>query len=262
LAHALPCPVVATTRSGTWGGATTPSHVTLSALDVTDRAADFRCIEAASSVVIAFAPARVSGAPVTDAARHALYMEGTRAVVRALPPATRLVFVGSTSALAAHDGWVDETCDAPPQTTRGRAQRAAEAIVLGRAAPSIVLRMGGLIGPGRGLDRLYRSRPQTEPRPGDGMSATNLIHQDDAVAAVVAALTRPNVRGVVHVVADGHVARRTMYREIASRAGVEAPRWAEAPKCAAVHGKRVSNARLKLALGVRLRHPLAYPWLD
>jgi hypothetical protein len=61
----------------------------------------------------------------------------------------------------------------------------------------------------------------------------------------------------VHVVDDDHTPRRTMYERIATAQGVPAVTWAEpAPVPTVPRGKRVSNARLKAWLGVRLRHPL------
>lgn len=252
VAEAWRGPVLATTRSGDWGEGEAPGHVTMSALDVT---AEPLAVPSAPTVMIAYAPGLGGrGGAEAAARRTALYVEGTRRVVSAVAPSTRVIFIGSTSALPERDAWLDESCAEVPESERGRTQREAEAVVLGYPGPSVVLRMGGLFGPGRELDRIYRNREPEAVRPGSGMAPTNLVHRDDAVAAVVAAVERPEVCGVVHVVADGHAPRRAMYAAIAARTGVAAPLWAEAGT-GGVHGKRVSNLRLKLELGVRLRHP-------
>ena len=87
------------------------------------------------------------------------------------------------------------------------------------------------------------------------MAATNLVHRDDAVAAIVASLAAPrDAVGIIHVVDDDHVSRRAMFEAIARRLGRPPPAWSEPPG-PAVHGKRVGNARLREVLGVRLRHP-------
>jgi nucleoside-diphosphate-sugar epimerase len=201
--------------------------------------------------------------------RHALYVAGTDRLLRALGPGAleRLVLIGSTSALPDRDAWLDETCDAWPDDERGRVQRLAEAVVVEHATrhaiPWLVLRLGGLYGPGRELDRIYGShgtsrRREGEPLAGDGLSPTNLVHRDDAVAAVLAALAAPSeIRGLIHVVDDDHTPRRIMYARIGTARGAPPVTWAEPmPTPAVPRGKRVSNTRLKAWLGVRLRHPL------
>lgn len=257
VARALPGPVLATTRSGQWRDGSRPPNVTVAALDLTTGQSTPAGVLAAEAIVIAVAPGR--GARRTDPeaqdARNALYVDGTRALLTAVPTGKRVIFIGSTSALPDHDAWLSESCPDLPETARGRTQRAAEAVVLGYEGRPVVLRMGGLYGPGRELQRLYRNRDPEAPRPGDGMAPTNLVHQLDAVAAVVAAIARPNVRGIVHVVADGHPPRRTMYAQIAAQSGVAAPTWSRPVRDPVPHGKRVSNVRLKLDLGVALQRP-------
>ncbi|MEM6995344.1 MAG: NAD-dependent epimerase/dehydratase family protein, partial [Myxococcota bacterium] len=255
LARVLPGPVVACSRHGRWPDA--PPHVRVCALDITTDPLPALPIGAATTVVVAVAVGAGSRrGPEGDAVRRALYVEGTRRLLAALLPGVRTVFVGSTSALPDRDAWLDETCDEPPTTARGRTQRDAEAVVLGQHPHNLVLRMGGLYGPDRELQALYRNRAPDVVRPGDGMAPTNLIHREDAVAALVAAVARPALGGIVHVVADGHAARRHMYDRIAARTGQPAPRWERPPASTRPRGKRVSNLRMKLALGVRLRHPL------
>ena len=224
------------------------------ALDVTDEGLDVGALAEADRLVIGYAPGRGGD-------RRALYVDGTRRLLQRIGrPLRRVVWLGSTSAIADHDGWVDEDFSPMPETDRGRVQREAEAVVFdfGEATgtPVLALRLGGLYGPGRELDRIYRSR-SPDPFPGHGYNPTNLVHRDDAVAAVLAALSAPaDVHGIVHVVDDDHTPRRRMYEALARRHGVEAAAWRDPePSPPVPVGKRVANARLKDWLGVRLRHP-------
>lgn len=259
LARALPCPVLATTRRGTLAEPV-PAHVKVTALDLTAEDLDASALAPARQLVFAAAPG-MGGRTGAEAERrrHAVYVAGTARLLLALARAgtvPRLIFVGSTSALPQRDGWLDEACATMPQSSRGKTQRAAERTVLA-AGNGLIVRMGGLVGPGRTLSRIYRTQDEeiATPRPGDGMAATNLIHRDDAVAALLAALDQPHVRGIVHAVADSHPPRRALYAAVAAATGQPAPQWAEPARSAIPHGKRVSNLRLKLALGVRLRYP-------
>lgn len=262
VAAALPGPTLATTRSGRWHAAAgPPPGVDVHALDVTAEPLDVAALRPARAAVIAVAPGGTQD-------RHALYVAGTERLLAAWCPGAleRLVFIGSTSALPDRDAWLDETCDAWPDDERGRVQREAEQVVIEHATrhriPWLVLRLGGLYGPERGLDRIYGShgtsrRREGAPLPGDGLAPTNLVHRDDAVAAVLAALAAPPVvQGIVHVVDDEHTPRRVMYARIAALQGAPPVTWAEpAPSPAVPRGKRVGNGRLKAWLGVRLRHP-------
>lgn len=125
--------------------------------------------------------------------------------------------------------------------------------------PWTILRLGGLYGPGRELFRLYRSSPDAA-LPGDGMQPTNLIHRDDALQAVLAALALPPaVRGVVNVVDDDHSPRREIFARLAAARGQPPPRWEREPAGPTAVGKRVDNARLKAMLGVVLQHPRHTP---
>jgi nucleoside-diphosphate-sugar epimerase len=253
---ALPTPAIATTRSGRWRGDDVPPGVALHALDLRADALDLSPLLPARAAVLCYAPG-----PTQD--REGLYVEGTRRLLQAWGAGAlqRLVLVGSTSALPDRDAWLDETCERWPDDPRGRVQRRAEALVIDHATrhaiPWLVLRLGGLYGPGRGLARIY-ARRDGAPLPGDGLAPTNLVHRDDAVAAVCAALTAPpELQGVVHVVDDDHAPRRALYARIARANGTAAIAWAEpAPPHAVPRGKRVLNARLKHWLGVRLRFPL------
>jgi nucleoside-diphosphate-sugar epimerase len=271
LARSLPPPVVATTRSGQWREQAPerarPDGVQVVALDVCAAKLDVTPLQHATALVLCYAPGRTQD-------RRALYVEGTRRLLETRMAAgealRRVVYVGSTSALPDVDGWVDESCEIWPDHERGRIQRDAEAVVSSlcetNGVPWLVLRMGGLHGPGRELDRIYSAqssgggsrRTDREGRlPGHGMQPTNLVHLDDAVAAVRAALhAPPEITGCIHVVDDDHTPRREMYARIARARGLEPLRWSQAPPDdGGVHGKRVRNDKLRSVLGVRLLHP-------
>ncbi len=242
--------VVATTR-----GAPRPADLAPGVmhhfLDLLAQGATVGPLAEAHAWVVAIAPGRAQD-------RDRVYLGGAQAIASWLPAhCQRLVWVSSTSALPAKDGWVDEDEPEWPEEPRGRIQREAERVIAraaeAAAVPWFVLRMGGLYGPGRPLGRVFS--PSAEPLPGDGMTATNLVHRDDAVSAVVAALAAPADRsGIVCVVDDDHRSRREMYDAVAVAHGQTPPCWTD-PAGARVEGKRVRNDRLREWLGVILAHP-------
>ncbi len=284
IVHALAGKVRATTRSGQWTAASErPEHAELRQLDIcTDTQTAIReVLTGVTHLVICVAPGRTQP-------RRAVYLEGVRRLLsialesgstrrgptseprspatptarestQAHPGLKKIVYTSSTSALPVRDGIVRDDEPDWPTSERGRVQREAEQQVdeLCRHAgvPHLILRLGGLYGPGRGIGRIYRVRTPG-PLAGDGGEATNLIHRDDAVACIRAALTAPSqYTGTINVCADDHRSRRELYELAARVRGESAPIW-ERPPAPEPYGKRVDNSRMKAWLGVNLRFAL------
>ena len=255
LACALPPPVIAISRSGTWPDGHVPGDIQLHALDIVhaEPAAIARALAPARSLVICVAAGRAQD-------RGAVYLDGTRRLLAACSqiPLARVVYTSSTSALPDRDGWLADDCPERPDEPRGQIQRDAEDLVRAaceaRGVPWLIARLAGLYGPDRPLFRLYRDDPGAV-QAGDGMQATNLVHRDDAVAACLAALALdPRHSAVVNVCDDDHRPRRAMFAALARAAGRPEPRWELPP--GPPRGKQVRNDRMKALLGVQLRHPL------
>lgn len=251
--------VIATTRSGAWTGESTPEFEVRS-VDLVQHssAAIAQALSPARAVVLCY-----SSGGKQD--RRRLFVEGGARIIEALERLgpERVVYTSSTSALPDLDEELDETCEQWPDSERGKIQREAEEQMrarLGEASIStIVLRLAGLYGPGRGLERIYRRRE--EVLPGDGHKPTNLVHRDDVVEAIVRALALPaGTSDLIHVCDDDHTSRREMYARLAAATGQPPPTWAQQPAPgAAPVGKTVSNARMKRVLGDFLRHPRHCP---
>ena len=198
-----------------------------------------------------------------------VYAGGVRNVLSALAKARqdsrRFVYVSTTGVYGDAAGkWVDEGTPPAPAREGARASLAAEEALCGShlASRAVVLRMGGLYGPGRVpfLDKLRAGEPIPAPQQG----WLNLIHVDDAAAAVLAAaegafngLPGPHV---VNVVDDEPVERGEYYGEVARLIGADPPRFA--PPDPASHravragtNRRISNARLHSMLDVTLSYP-------
>jgi nucleoside-diphosphate-sugar epimerase len=147
------------------------------------------------------------------------FIAGTQSLVRWLqnsaawgrPPAQEVLFTSATSVYPQTDGsWVDEGgfIDASALGPSGTALLAAEQLHLGLSSTltrrTWVLRLGGLYGPGRHylLDSL---RSGQRVFPGRGDFWVNLLHRDDAVAAIRACLGAPEgVPGGLFNAVDDH----------------------------------------------------------
>jgi nucleoside-diphosphate-sugar epimerase len=170
--------------------------------------------------------------------------------------AAKLVYVSSTGVYAPGGGaWVDEHWSLAPATVAGNARLAAE-----RALPAtaIILRAAGIYGPGRGIaDRL---RAGTYRIVGDGSAHVSRIHVDDLVEAIIRAGTS-NLTGPVNCADDDPAAIGELADRIAAQLGVAPPPRVPAesvgPEIAGMltADRRIANGRMKMELGVVLRHP-------
>ncbi|HZB92756.1 MAG TPA: SDR family oxidoreductase, partial [Stellaceae bacterium] len=162
-------------------------------------------------------------------------------------------------------GWVDETSALIPTGERGRRRVAAEAgwLALHHRAglPVHVFRLAGIYGPGRSaLDTVREGRARRIDKPGQVFSR---IHVADLVAVLRASMARPDPGAVYNVADDDPAPPEAVIAEACRLLGAPLPPlvpFADAgltPMARSFYddNKRVSNRRIKEALGVRLLYP-------
>ena len=157
--------------------------------------------------------------------------------------------------------WVNEESPLLPTGERGRRRVQAEAAWAALGLPLHVFRIAGIYGPGRNALAAARAgRARRIVKPGQLFSR---IHVDDIAAALAASIARPNP-GRAYNLADDRPAPPSEVTEFACRLLDLPPPPAEpfeaarlSPMAASFYrdSKRVSNARIKAELGVRLRYP-------
>jgi nucleoside-diphosphate-sugar epimerase len=195
-----------------------------------------------------------------DAAYKAIYVEGPQNLLEVLRAQAqrprRIVFASSTAVYGQTSGeWVVETSPTEPKDFSGRRLLEGEEVVRTGPFPAIVVRFGGIYGPGRShlIARVRDGRAVCEPGP---PTYLNLIHRDDCVGVLRHLLTmagpEPMYIAVDHEPAD----LGTILRWTAQRLGVRLHAGAGAamlrPRSS---NKRCSNARL-LHSGYRFRYPM------
>jgi nucleoside-diphosphate-sugar epimerase len=199
--------------------------------------------------------------PRGEADRRAVYVEGLRALLDALPAGLRrIVMTSSTGVYGQADGrWVDEDSPCRPVREAGRVMLAAEGVLRNHPLGSraIILRLAGLYGPGR-IPRLRQLRAG-EPLVASPGGHLNLIHVDDAAAVVLAAESRAEPPRT-YLVSDGHPThQRGFYAKLAELLGLGPPEFVEpgpdAGRAQRGGNKRVRNARMLEELGIELQHP-------
>ena len=201
----------------------------------------------------------------TDESYKTAYVHGPRYLLSALAPRNalrRFVLVSSTSVYGQKDAeWVDEDSPTEPGSTSGLRLLEGERLVLDGPVPAVVLRLGGIYGPGRtgAIERALRE----QPREVDPPRYTNRIHRDDCAGALRHLLLLQDPDPIYLGVDHEPATLRIVAEWLASRPGLPRPDI-EAPQPAAQANtndtprartnKRCSNARL-VASGYYFRYP-------
>ena len=194
-----------------------------------------------------------------------VFVQGTRHLIEWLGPTPlrKYVYTSSTSVYGQTDGsLVKEDSPTEPASATGRLLVETEQLLLRasveRQFPAIVLRVAGIYGPERG--HLFLQYLRNEARmAGKGERLINMIHRDDLVQAIVAALRSGRPGEIYNVADDEPVAQIHFFRWLSETLGKSMPPFAV--DAAATEGKRgrtqkkVSNRRLKMELGLRLKYP-------
>jgi len=228
-----------------------------------------------AAVVVAIA----ADSPTEEAYREA-YVNGLSNVLDAVLASSsaagigRVLFVSSTAVYGdAAGGWIDERTTPEPGGFSGRVLREAEELLYtrlrGTGITPVVLRLGGIYGPGR-------TRLIDQVREGTGLIPaeprfTNRIHRDDAAAAIVHLCTMEPPPGPVYLGVDNDPAELgEVLRFLASELGLPQPASAGASASASAGAaagrptksgepsrggnKRCSNALLR-STGFEFHYP-------
>ena len=192
-----------------------------------------------------------------------VYLEGNRNLIEwaRQHPVKKIVYTSSTSVYAQNDGAsVKETSAAEPTTETSQILLEAEKLLLASAPtiPSVVLRVAGIYGPERG--HLFKQYLKNEAKiPGQGARIVNMIHRDDLVEVIIAALKNGRAGEIYNAVDDEPVSLLHFYRWLSETLGKWMPPFVseeEAPeRKRAVTSKKVQNRRMKVELGAQLKYP-------
>jgi len=178
-----------------------------------------------------------------------------------LPASADICYLSTTGVFHQCDGsWVDENSPARPVGEGGKAHLRAEELLHRRrpTSPWTILRLAGIYGPGR----IPRVADVLAGRPIEGPNSgyLNLIHRDDAAAAILANWTHPQGRQRLYLVADDQpIIRSQFYKQIAILSGAASPSFAPTDKpslsARSASNKRIWNRRLKRDLLPKLQFP-------
>ncbi|MGA3145164.1 MAG: SDR family oxidoreductase [Verrucomicrobiota bacterium] len=194
-----------------------------------------------------------------------VYLQGTRSLIEWLAPnpPKKFVYTSSTSVYGQTDGsQVKESSPTEPAVETAKVLLETEklllAVVAERKFPAVILRVAGIYGPDRGhwFKQFLKNEARME---GDGSRFLNMIHRDDLIGCIIAALKSGRAGEIYNAVDDEPVSQMNFFQWLAGTVGKYPPQ--SEPENSAenrkrgVTNKRVSNRRLKMELGYQFKHP-------
>src|SRR5208337_1236028 len=123
-----------------------------------------------------------------------VYLQGTRNLIAwlATAPPKKFVYTSSTSVYGQTDGsQIKESSPTEPVVETAKVLLETEKLLLAAVAehrfPAVILRVAGIYGPdrGHGFKQFLKNEARIE---GDGSRFLNMIHRDDLIGCIVAAL--------------------------------------------------------------------------
>ena len=193
-----------------------------------------------------------------------LYLTGTSNLLEWLRPAPprKYVYTSSTSVYGQDDGsLVEETDPVTPGSETGKILVATENLLRAAAVeqkfPAVILRVAGIYGAGRGywLRQFLAGEAKLEGR---GERFLNMIHRDDLIGCIVAALKHGKPGSVLNAADNEPVSQLKMFEWLAEKLGKPLP--PSVPESStegrrSVTNKRISNLRLRQETGYEFKYP-------
>ncbi len=195
------------------------------------------------------------------------YLAGQRAILQwaRAQPIRSYVYTSSTSVYPQEDGvTVDETADTSAAPPTGQVLLESEAVLAESIAQRgrwYVLRLAGIYGPGRHY-LLNQLREGAGEIPGRGDYALNMVHLEDIVSAICAALDGRAASGIYNITDDAPTTKAEVLAYLSERLNLPMPifnpeniserlnrRGGRMPH------RYVSNAKAKAALGWEPKYP-------
>lgn len=204
-----------------------------------------------------------SGGGTADDYRQ-LYLEGNRNLISwlAASPPKKFIYTSSTSVYGQNDGsFVTEESPARPEAITAKILVQTEELLLNAAQngfPTVILRVAGIYGPGRG--HAFKQFLQGEARiEGDGSRFLNMVHRDDVVGIIIAALDHGKPGQIYNAVDNEPVSQLKFFECLAKELKQPLPPVVamdkETLRKRGTTNKQVSNKKLRASLNYQFKYP-------
>lgn len=197
------------------------------------------------------------GIPYTDT--YLKTAETLRAALVGNTCVEQIIYTSSYAVYGDRQGaWVTEDMPAHPTNDNGEVLYQTEQILLSLAQPQrpvCVLRLGGIYGPGRELNRIFQNAAG-QTRPGDGSNPANWVHLDDIVGAIDFGVQH-RLQGLYNLVDSQPMAIKDLLDWVCDRHQLSPIHWDPSLPSSKSYNAKVSNQKLRDA-GYRFQHPAIF----
>ena len=194
-----------------------------------------------------------------------VYLPGTRNLIEWLAPnpPKKFIYTSSTSVYGQTDGsQVKESSPTEPSVETAQVLLETEKVLLAAAQekkfPAVILRVAGIYGPDRGhwFKQFLKNEARME---GDGSRFLNMIHRDDLIGCIIAALKNGRPGEIYNAADDEPVSQLHFFQWLAQALDKplppSEPENPDAARKRGVTNKRISNRKLKMELGHQFKYP-------
>ena len=188
------------------------------------------------------------------------YLGTAKTLAQVLPNTgvKQLIYTSTYSVYGQHQGAVvTEETVVQPATANGEVIAETERTLLGLSGLDVcVLRLGGIYGPGRTLERIY-GRATGQTRPGAGAEWANWVYREDIVGGIEHVRSHA-LSGIYNLVQDEIPTVRELIATVCDRHQLAPVQWDPSQPSARPYNAKVSNAKIKAA-GYQFVHPRFFP---
>ena len=183
------------------------------------------------------------------------YLDNIRTTIQSLksesPSTKQLILIGSTGVYPKSKGktWKEDST-IPIETPRQEILLQTEQVAIQSRHLCVILRCGGLYGPGRGnfswivkKNRLQSSDLSDQFFP--------VVHQKDVCAVIDQLISARNISGIFNLVDDSNLRKRDLFKMVSEEAGISISPTGPAPPA---DDRFIDNSKVKQALGFRFQY--------
>lgn len=134
---------------------------------------------------------------------------------------SKIIFISSTSVYPDNNSVITESSAIVPETDSAKVIAEFEEMLNEANSKVIILRLAGLIGPGRMPGRFFASKTNIP----NGLAPVNLIHLEDVITLVSKLIDDENAEGIYNGCAPIHPAKEEFYTLAAKTEDLPAPQF-------------------------------------
>ena len=175
---------------------------------------DFSFFDELNTLILSIPPERKKNAPFFDQKIKTLLNHLENSSI------SRILFLSSTSVYGKNSGEFNETSLTNPDTESSKALCKVEKSLMNYNVPSVIIRLGGLVGEDRNPIIQLQNRKISNPE-----GSINLIHQIDAVRGIMTLLEKTKIEGIYNLVSPHHPQRKKYYTFMAKKLKLPKPEF-------------------------------------